>query len=52
MDAGKDRDFRASTRRPIAHNEGAASAKFAAVNALGRVFPGNRGSAGGKFTST
>jgi hypothetical protein len=34
----------------IAHNEVAASAKVAAVEAPGRSFFGNRGSTAGKFT--
>ncbi|MBN9085963.1 MAG: hypothetical protein J0J01_03550 [Reyranella sp.] len=36
--------------RSIAHNELGASPKFAAVEGCGRVLPGNRGSARGKFT--
>jgi phosphoglucomutase len=35
----------------IAHNEVVTSTKIAAVDARERVFPGNRGSARGKFTS-
>jgi O-antigen/teichoic acid export membrane protein len=34
----------------IARNDVAANAKFAAVDARGHIFPGNRGSARGKFT--
>jgi len=37
--------------RSIAHNDVAARAKFAAVKGRGHVFPANRGSADGKFTS-